>query len=72
VGVAETHQQRGIGKRMMQAALELGRELGCKEAWVLTEQSNTAAMKLYGSSGGVEGAPDQVMFTFFLEDSSQN
>jgi ribosomal protein S18 acetylase RimI-like enzyme len=72
VGVAETHQQRGIGKRMMQAALELGHELGCKEAWVLTERSNTAAMKLYGSSGGVEGATDQVMFAFFLEDSSQN
>jgi ribosomal protein S18 acetylase RimI-like enzyme len=72
VSVAETHQQRGLGKRMMQAAFEVGHQLGCKEAWVLTERSNTAAMKLYGSSGGVEGAPDGVMFTFFLEDSSQN
>jgi ribosomal protein S18 acetylase RimI-like enzyme len=72
VSVAETHQQRGIGKMMMQAAFEVGHKLGCKEAWVLTERSNTAAMKLYGSSNDVEGAPDQVMFTFFLEDSSQN
>jgi ribosomal protein S18 acetylase RimI-like enzyme len=72
VSVAETHQQRGLGKRMMQAIFEVGHQLGCKEAWVLTERSNTAAMKLYGSSGGVEGAPDGVMFTFFLEDSSQN
>lgn len=64
VGVAETHQRQGIGKAMMQKAFEVGCELGCKEAWVLTEKSNSAAMKLYGSSGGTKS--EVVMFAFSL------
>jgi ribosomal protein S18 acetylase RimI-like enzyme len=66
VGVAATHQRQGIGKAMMQKACEVGRELGCKEAWVLTERSNTAAMKLYGSSGGTES--EAILFTFDLSN----
>jgi ribosomal protein S18 acetylase RimI-like enzyme len=71
VGVAATHRERGIGKAMMQKTLELGKTLGCTEAWVLTQRDNTAAMKLYGSSGGVEATPDHVMFTFHLNRSSE-
>ena len=66
VGVAETHQGRGLAKRLMTAILEAGRALGCSVAWVLTERDNTPAMRLYASTGGVEAAKDAVMFTFFL------
>jgi ribosomal protein S18 acetylase RimI-like enzyme len=51
VGVAQTHQQRSIALPMLQTVLEVGQQFGCEEAWVLTERDNTAAMKLYGSSG---------------------
>lgn len=67
VSVAEAYQKRGIGKAMMQKTLELGKQLGCKEAWVLTERRNTAAIKLYGANGGKEDALYTVMFSFDLE-----
>jgi aminoglycoside 6'-N-acetyltransferase I len=66
VGVAPTHHQRGIGRRLIEVMLDAGRQLGCREAWVLTERSNPAAMRLYAASGGDESADDVVMFTFDL------
>ena len=66
VGVAESHQGRGIGKALMRALLEHGRRLGCGEAWVLTERSNHAAMRLYASTGGREAPEDPVMFSFLM------
>ena len=67
VGVADGYRGQGIGKALMRETLDVGRQLGCAEAWVLTERSNEAAMRLYTSSG-VEAAPqDAVMFTFYLD-----
>lgn len=70
VGVCPTHQKRGIAKDVLRALLQRARELGCVEAWVLTDRSNAAAMRLYSSSGGSEAATDQVMFSFPLEPSA--
>jgi aminoglycoside 6'-N-acetyltransferase I len=67
VGVAETHQRRGIGRSLLDAILEHARTLDCGEAWVLTERSNTAAMGLYAAAGGQIAPRDSVMFTFFLD-----
>lgn len=66
VGVAPTHQGRGIGKQLMQASLDEGKRSGCTEAWVLTEEDNTAARALYLSVGGEEEKPNPVLFTFGL------
>ena len=66
VGVAPSHQGLGIGKAVVQTLLQHGQRLGCREAWVLTERSNQAAMRLYASTGGKEVPDDQVMFTFDL------
>src|SRR5262249_16957237 len=41
VGVAETHQGRGLGKRLLRAVFDVARGLGCAEAWVLTDRANT-------------------------------
>ena len=67
VGVAPSHQRRGIGRRLVERLLERGRELGCHEAWVLTEQANAAARGLYRAAGGTES--DSVMVTFKLSQS---
>lgn len=69
VQVAPTHWRRGLGARMLEAVLGRGRELGCTEAWVLTERDNGPARSLYASLGGVEDAGDGVMFTFVLSDA---
>jgi aminoglycoside 6'-N-acetyltransferase I len=50
-----------------EVATALGRELGCTEAWVLTDEDNAAARALYGSAGGVEST-GVVMVTFQFED----
>lgn len=54
VGVAPTHHRQGIGRRLMEALFARGRELGCREAWLGTEEDNTAARRLYASVGGEE------------------
>jgi ribosomal protein S18 acetylase RimI-like enzyme len=70
VGVALTYRARGIGKAMMRMIFEIGREHGCSEAWVLTDRSNAAAMRLYGTLNGVEAPQDAVMFTFRFSSPS--
>jgi ribosomal protein S18 acetylase RimI-like enzyme len=67
VGVADGYRGQGIGRSIMREALDVGRRLGCAEAWVLTERSNEAAMRLYVSSGGEAAPQDAVMFTFHLD-----
>jgi hypothetical protein len=46
--------------------LEVGRRLGCREAWVLTDRENTAGMALYASAGGEEAVDESIMFNFRL------
>jgi ribosomal protein S18 acetylase RimI-like enzyme len=68
VGVATSHRGQGIARRLMNAVLDEARQQGCVEAWVLTNRSNTTAMRLYASSGGSEAEDDDiVMFEFNLE-----
>jgi GNAT superfamily N-acetyltransferase len=66
VGVAPSHQGRGIGKAVLRTLLQHGRRLGCGQAWVLTDRANLVAMRLYASAGGREDAPATVMFEFSL------
>ena len=66
-GVAPAHQRRGLGKAIVQALLEHAKRLGCREAWVLTDRSNHAAIRLYASAGGDEAPGDHVMFSFALD-----
>ena len=67
VAVASTHLRRGIGKAILERLFGHARDHGCVEAWVLTDRANTAAMRLYESSGGIAAAPDSVMFEFPLD-----
>ena len=64
VGVAPTHQRQGTATRVLDALFARGRELGCREAWVLTERDNAAAVALYASAGGREWGDDTRGFSF--------
>jgi len=66
VGVAATHRSQGVATKLLQTLFAVGRGVGCREAWVLTDRSNAAAMRLYGSIGGIEAPKEQIMFTFSL------
>jgi aminoglycoside 6'-N-acetyltransferase I len=52
IGVAPSHQRRGIGLQLLDAIFSHGRALGCTEAWLGTEETNVAARRLYESAGG--------------------
>ena len=58
IGVAPTHQGRGIGKALLARMLGIGWDHACTTAWVLTDRSNRAACALYRSLGASEGADD--------------
>jgi GNAT superfamily N-acetyltransferase len=64
VGVAPAAQGRGIGRRVLQVLLDHGRALGCHEAWLLTDDSNAPARRMYAAAGGRESR--QLMITFAL------
>jgi ribosomal protein S18 acetylase RimI-like enzyme len=68
VGVATSQRNQGIGRRLLAALFERGRELGCGEAWVLTDESNAAARRLYAAAGGDE-TREIVMVSFALSDT---
>lgn len=68
VGVSPDQRGAGVATRMLRAMFEAGRVLGCHQAWVLTERSNTAAVSLYRGAGGSESGAEHVMFEFPLDD----
>lgn len=72
VGVAPSHQSRGLGKAILGTLVRHAERLGCCEAWVLTDRSNSPAMRLYASTGGVEALGEQIMFTYFLNRNGQD
>jgi ribosomal protein S18 acetylase RimI-like enzyme len=65
VSVSPPYQRQHLATAMLSALFELGKSLGCTEAWVLTDRQNAPAMRLYSSLGGMP--QDSVMFTFSFE-----
>ncbi len=61
IDVAETYQRRGIGTALIEAVRKLGREQGCSESFVFTNESNLAGMQLYQSTGAKRSNPDDVV-----------
>ena len=66
VGVAPTHEGRGIGRRLVSTLVAHGAHLGCREAWVLTSPTNEAAKRMYRAAGGEPDDEMSVMFTYRL------
>jgi aminoglycoside 6'-N-acetyltransferase I len=66
VGVAASHRQQGLASRLLEVLFAEGRARGCWQAWVLTNRSNAAAMRLYAGAGGQLDADDTAMFTVDL------
>jgi GNAT superfamily N-acetyltransferase len=64
VRVSATYRKRGLPKQILGTLLKVGRQLGCREVWVLTDRPNSAAMRVYESLGGK--GTDHVMFTIKL------
>lgn len=52
LGVDEAYRRRGIGTALVGELGRLARERGCREMFVLTNESNGAAMRTYAAAAG--------------------
>jgi aminoglycoside 6'-N-acetyltransferase I len=66
VGVAGAYRRRGLGKKLVRLLLARGREFGCVEAWVATEEDNMPARALYTALNGKEDPSRAVVYTYDL------
>ncbi len=66
VGVTAAFRRKGVAKRLVRLLLDQGRQAGCKEAWVATEEDNVAARALYSALNGVEDSNRAVVYTYTL------
>lgn len=62
LGVTPAFQRRGVATRLIKALLKAGKDQGCKEAWVGTEEDNLPARRLYEKLG--DGGALSVFFTY--------
>jgi aminoglycoside 6'-N-acetyltransferase I len=51
LGIAPAYRRQGLATRLLAEIVRLGRERGCRELWVCTEQDNESACGLYRSLG---------------------
>ena len=51
LGVSPLHQRRGIARRLIHEVSLWANELGCQEAWIVTNLDNQEANALYRSIG---------------------
>ena len=63
VGVSSSHRGRAIGRAMLESLVQRATELGCTEAWVLTDRDNVPARRLYESAGAKTPPDDCAMYT---------
>ena len=59
-------RRRGVGRALMHKMLEIARSVRALKMFVLTDESNSAAMSLYESTGGIRLRRDDVLFEFDL------
>jgi ribosomal-protein-alanine N-acetyltransferase len=52
LGVAEAYRGRGVGRALVERLWAVARDRGCRGMWVLTEEDNVAANKVYPAAGG--------------------
>jgi len=64
IDVLPRFQKRGVGKRLVNELKRICRRKGVLKMFVITSESNQAAMALYSSTGGVRGAKDEVVFVY--------
>lgn len=64
IEVAEHRRRLGVATRLLRGLERLAREAGIPSGFVLTNESNTAAMRLYESLGAIRPGQDDVLWAF--------
>jgi [ribosomal protein S18]-alanine N-acetyltransferase len=61
LGVDAAYRGRGIARQLVAELWRLAQVRGCRGMWVLTDEDNEAAQKVYAGAGGTR-LPAEVMF----------
>ncbi|MBD3285550.1 GNAT family N-acetyltransferase [candidate division WOR-3 bacterium] len=64
IDVLEKYRRQGIGKRLIEELNRICAQRNVSKMYVLTDEANTAALKLYQSTGGKRVMPDNVLFVY--------
>jgi aminoglycoside 3-N-acetyltransferase I len=66
IEVAAAFRRQGLGKRLIELLKQLCGETDVEDIWVGTENTNTAARRLYESTGGVYESTDNCELVYEL------
>ena len=69
VAVAKEFRRKGIADNLLKLLFQCGRGLGCRQAWVLADESSIPTHQLYSKLGGVP--EKQIMDSFKLGDNDR-
>jgi ribosomal-protein-alanine N-acetyltransferase len=58
LGVDEAYRGRGIGRALVAELWRFAQALGCRGMWVLTDDDNAAANRVYSAAGGTRVRED--------------
>ena len=73
VGVDEAYRRRGIGRKLLDAMVELARERGLAYAWLGTASDNVEGKALFGSASDPDDNPQPfLLYEWDLEWERQN
>ena len=62
LGITPTVRRQGVASGLLEAILEWGTEVGCDQAWIVTEPDNDAANGLYQSIGADQSSTTMYSF----------
>ena len=68
IEVREDHRGKGIATAMVDRLKGICREQSVMKMWMITDESNVSAMKLYESTGGRRMTPPCELFSWEPED----
>ena len=71
LGVAEEYRRRGTGTNLVQGLASIARSRGCYGMWVLTDETNAAALATYGHAGANREGDPQVMLSWQFNDTKR-
>jgi ribosomal protein S18 acetylase RimI-like enzyme len=71
IDVAPAFRRHGVARTLIEWLLAYCRDGGFEEVFVLTEATNTAAIRLYESTGGRPESPGERMFVYKFDESGR-